>query len=457
MVQLEYVILYFIYGLAFFVMGLTSLLNYSKTSFLLLRRNLLYLGLFGLIHGFTEWLIMFNRTGLFIEYNELLSFLISSTFTISFLCLSYFGFYLVKFKKVKPLYFNIIVVIFSLSIVLNFILYYVSSQGYLSLDYFEFRFINRILSALPASLLTSFALFTYAHDQSIKHLGKVRQTIYLLGFFFSLYTISVGFIGENVNILWASSINSETFLFIFKIPVELVRITSAISISICVLFIIKEFDIEKRLRTKETEALYVRSFEHKKTASLLHDVVLQHLFAINLKIDEHSKKHHENTTELTEAKSSIQHVMHDIRNYLNSPIVRHVSIQELQNELQTCVLKQKQKFKDIEYSFTINSLLFGHQNTTRLDHIKHILNECVENAIRHSNATKISVKISVENNNLFIIISDNGHGISKQTQNGYGIISIQHRIKMCDGEIHQDTTSKGTTYEIQIPWLWEAI
>ena len=53
------VVVFFIYGLAWFVMGLTVALESRRTTALPLASSLKYLAAFGLLHSGAEWLDMF--------------------------------------------------------------------------------------------------------------------------------------------------------------------------------------------------------------------------------------------------------------------------------------------------------------------------------------------------------------------------------------------------------------
>ena len=54
--HLDLVIIYFVYGLAFFSMGLATLLEASRAPLLAEARVLRPLAVFGLTHGLHEWL-----------------------------------------------------------------------------------------------------------------------------------------------------------------------------------------------------------------------------------------------------------------------------------------------------------------------------------------------------------------------------------------------------------------
>jgi hypothetical protein len=52
---------FFIYGLAFFCLGLTASLQHTERSTFELRKCLWALGLFGFLHGMSEWADMFSQ------------------------------------------------------------------------------------------------------------------------------------------------------------------------------------------------------------------------------------------------------------------------------------------------------------------------------------------------------------------------------------------------------------
>jgi signal transduction histidine kinase/Tfp pilus assembly protein PilF len=85
-----------------------------------------------------------------------------------------------------------------------------------------------------------------------------------------------------------------------------------------------------------------------------------------------------------------------------------------------------------------------------------IIQELVTNIIKHANATKGIVHLTNHDDNLNIMIEDNGKGfnpkhITKQT-NGMGISSIDKRVEHLDGRLTIDSEkNKGTTIIIDIP------
>lgn len=87
--------------------------------------------------------------------------------------------------------------------------------------------------------------------------------------------------------------------------------------------------------------------------------------------------------------------------------------------------------------------------------IYRIVQECLNNIVKHAEATKISLKCRYRNNNCYIFISDDGKGFNKDNYNKerhFGIYSIKERVKLLGGKIKLDSISeKGTIISISIP------
>ncbi|MDD2369425.1 MAG: hypothetical protein PHQ90_08990, partial [Sulfuricurvum sp.] len=97
--MLQYIdYIYFFYGLAFFLFGFSILHYPMENSIFKFTRELKYLGVFGILHGISEWLVMFKSMG-GKETEEL--FYISSliTMSLSYGVLFYFSLRVIWNKK----------------------------------------------------------------------------------------------------------------------------------------------------------------------------------------------------------------------------------------------------------------------------------------------------------------------------------------------------------------------
>jgi len=71
--------------------------------------------------------------------------------------------------------------------------------------------------------------------------------------------------------------------------------------------------------------------------------------------------------------------------------------------------------------------------------------ELITNVIKHSNASEISIDISLTDSFINIIVQDNGIGINKNKKWGQGLKSIQNRAILHEGTFDIDSNNSGTT------------
>ncbi|MEK6570822.1 MAG: ATP-binding protein, partial [Bacteroidota bacterium] len=93
-------------------------------------------------------------------------------------------------------------------------------------------------------------------------------------------------------------------------------------------------------------------------------------------------------------------------------------------------------------------------------HVYRIVQEGINNILKHAGASEASVLIRVEKDNLRITISDNGKGIPQDSpdipdgRHGFGLVGISERAKVMNGTMTMESTpNKGTTLIVLIPRL----
>jgi signal transduction histidine kinase len=83
-------------------------------------------------------------------------------------------------------------------------------------------------------------------------------------------------------------------------------------------------------------------------------------------------------------------------------------------------------------------------------HIYRIILELFTNNLKYANASKTKVSLSLENNVLTLLYSDNGKGVTS-LKKGNGLKSIDNRITLLNGNL--DINSKnGFSVSIKIPY-----
>jgi signal transduction histidine kinase len=111
--------------------------------------------------------------------------------------------------------------------------------------------------------------------------------------------------------------------------------------------------------------------------------------------------------------------------------------------------------KNIECTYDIDPKM--EQQITRMLVRKNLLlitKEAINNIIKHSGATKVTISLKEHNNSLALSIRDNGIGISGSDthHNGNGLPSLELRAQQLGGTIQIETSSeKGTQVHCSIP------
>lgn len=83
-----------------------------------------------------------------------------------------------------------------------------------------------------------------------------------------------------------------------------------------------------------------------------------------------------------------------------------------------------------------------------------LVQEAVQNSVKHANATQIVVKLELMERNLSMIIKDNGKGFdpSLKNQNSFGLIGMRERVDMLDGTFRINSViDEGTAIFISVP------
>ena len=83
-----------------------------------------------------------------------------------------------------------------------------------------------------------------------------------------------------------------------------------------------------------------------------------------------------------------------------------------------------------------------------------IIQEFINNSIKHSKATKILIDLKNEDDSLLLNLKDNGIGfnINDLTLRGQGLRNIKTRIKSFNGNVNiKSIINKGTEFDIEIP------
>jgi len=233
-------IVFFVYGLAFVAMGIAIWVQPKKESKFELANILWLLAGFGLIHGTNEFLDMWAiiKTG-----SPVLNTVRSFVLIISYLFLFEFGRQLFRICEQK--YLEKITKLFGwwLTLIIGLTVFIF---GFTSTDLWKIGTIwARYLLGFPSGLLISFGfVLYYKYEEKKLKLLKVKKYFFWASLSFLVYGILGGLLVPKGDFFPSNWVNTDSFLLVVRIPVQVFRAICAIIIAWAVCGILRIFNWE---------------------------------------------------------------------------------------------------------------------------------------------------------------------------------------------------------------------
>ncbi|MBF0463663.1 MAG: sensor histidine kinase [Nitrospirae bacterium] len=474
-------VIYFVYGLSFFIMGYGILTQSKSNSIFKISGIIWLLGVFGVLHGINEWLDMWvvikGRSQL-IDYARWGFLIVSYCFLLDFglrMCM----------RNIKPEFNRK----YSLDIWLVLVVLLVIAVISLQSDNFltTSNILSRYFMGLTGSVLTGAGFIIYYHteDEKIKGATYMKYKFWVLALSFLVYGILCGLIVPKGSFFPASVLNVVWFHSVTNLPVRFIRgifiAISALNIGNILSTFQREtnYQLQEALayrKTIEDELIksqeQLRSFairlqsliekERTRIARELHDEISQSLTSLKIDIDELlvpdvSGDNSLMISQILDIEKSIDSVidrMHDIATDLRPSILDQLGLLAA-IDWQAKKFTQRTGIKcDVRYNSNITSSLgsFGAESSTALFRI---YQEALTNVCRHANANKVTVFMYNNDNGLVVKVVDDGVGIERQKvfdHNSLGLMGMRERVALFGWQMEiKGKTNKGTVVKLLIP------
>lgn len=220
----------------------------------------------------------------------------------------------------------------------------------------------------------------------------------------------------------------------------------------------KLYDLLNEISDSKNESLQAiiktQEDERSRFAKDLHDGAGQFLsflkFNLNNILNKISDENIEIRNNLSEQIKLTDNIVAELRRFAYSlmpPVLERIGLNAALEEL-IDIYKSTTKIK-FEYYFQENKKLPKYSKIQ----LYRIIQEVMNNAIKHSQCSRISLQVLAYPNNLLIIIEDNGKGFNPETiKPGMGLKNIQSRILLINGKIDIDSqVNHGTTITLEVP------
>ncbi len=458
------ILVYFLYGLAFFSMGLMVAMEGGRSSDWRLRMGLRPLAMFGFVHAIHEWLEMFTLIGWGGDSRVYL--LMHCTLAFSFLSLAGFGSYLIlgsprtwRVVLTLPL---ILETLWVLGLLLLWEHY--TGQDLLSAAHAWTRY----SLGIPGAVLAAVGLIF--QQRAFRRAGLIRfgQDSLWAAIAFLWYGV-IGQLFVQANPLPTTRwFNEKTFLEIAGFPVQLFRAVMAIGAAFFVIRFLRAFQVEAERKiaelqqarlqeARQREQLRAELFrrivqaqeaERQRIARDLHDEMGQALTALGIGLKALSER-------LGPRKKETQTILKHLQSLTDT------SLKELQRIIADL---RPSHLDDLGLSAAIRWYTSRLQELTPLDirleivgeerflddatriTVFRIIQEALTNVIKHAQATRAQVTIEFRPEGLALLVKDDGIGFDPRVYRNsssrptIGLIGMEERATLLGGQIEIDST-----------------
>ncbi len=200
-----------------------------------------------------------------------------------------------------------------------------------------------------------------------------------------------------------------------------------------------------------SDRILVQEEERRRISQELHNGVAGHLTGIKIFIENLIFK--SNSNEMQILYNDVDRLYNDVRNLshdLIPPEFENTSIRD--------VLKQYIDQMMRRTNITMTLSFFPPSDWDTLEsHIQvdiyRIVQELMQNAIKHAEATSIDIEILRHDDYVSIMVEDNGKGMKKASKEmGHGLQSLERHLKTVQGSFFIDSAmGRGTIVNIEIP------
>jgi signal transduction histidine kinase len=505
------IVVYFFYGLAFFVMGLVVWLESNRTSEFHIARVFSLLAGFGIIHGLHEWFEMFQKISQS-GATDLPSWLFNDTVRIihlvaSFLFLIAFGVILLfsthqkdgRERKGALLAAGVLFAIWLISVLVTRWLYQPDEAEFIT----SVDVLSRYVLGIPGALLAAWAIVL--EQRSIGRNNRVRfgRDLQWAAWALILYGI-VGQLFVPESFLFPSTIiNADLFIKTFGIPIQFFRATEAVLMAIFFIRALRKFEVERQkrlsqaqnanlaaqqaaMKTQEqarqaTEQLNLELREREELlAELLHKVVTAQegerrriarelhdgtgqiltglglgLAATNESIQSDPKLARKQIVELKELNAHALEELHHVIGDLRPAVLDDLGlVPALMNQV-----KQFEARFGVAANFQTNGPRCRLQPEVETT-IFRIGQEALTNIAKHAKATTACVELNFHENCMKLIVKDDGCGFNPETElrrntpnrTAWGLLGIQERASLVGGVCFINSKiGGGTTIHVTVP------
>jgi signal transduction histidine kinase len=460
--EVNWVILYFVYGQVFFVTGLVTGLQWRRQSNLALARPLPWLAAFGIAHGFNEWGYIFIPLQAVYLADSVVRLMIIAhllLLAVSFFFLFQFGVELIlpglsRYRWLRVVPFAVLL-LWAVAVFL---------RGTLAQDPLNVLIAigdgwSRYALCLPGSILAGVGLLYQARQVRKMDLGRIAGYLTGAALAFFVYALAGGLLVPTAPTFLANSLNYTLLQQTVQVPAPVFRSMCGLAMSFFVVRSLDIFQVETDRRIAEMEREQLLSADRERIGRELHDGIIQSIYATGLHLDEALHLVFESPglaqQRIRAVMDTLNQTIQDIRRYIFD-----LRAAEQGRELEGVLERLVQDLR-LDTFLEVDLEVVGQRccwlGDRQVAHITQIAREALSNIVQHSEAHHVYVTLSYRGSHTTISVVDDGKGVDLDAlagngYQGHGIANMQTRANLVGGElVLKSNPGQGFGLELIIP------
>ncbi len=465
------VIVQFVHGQVFLILGVTMALQWRQPSKLGLARALPWLAAFGLLEAVATWgnsFIPIQMSLLSTQAIQDLRFMQLLVYLATYMALLGFG-----LKLNEP-------------IVPPRVTLYAPPAGFVIVSLLMLALsapdpsrnatteaVLRYVICFPAALLVAYGLRQQAgHLVGPLNIDRIVSVLRIAGFGFVLYALVEGLLVPPLQLFPANLVNSQTVYNAIGLPAGILRAIAGAVITFYFLRALEVFRIEADRVAQALEREQSLREERERISRDLHDGTIQSIYAAGLTLDGVRRSVDEVSlsqnlalkdgellgnarVELDQTMTALNKTIQGIRNFIYD--LRTSSADE---DLARGLILIVSEFRN-RTGLEIRWISEGRPHYTlrpdQRQHVYQIVREALSNTVRHSGATQVSVELRYDGcetsgRAICLRICDNGRGVvPERGLVGHGLRNMRERAQLLGGSLDvAGVAGKGTVVTLEI-------
>ena len=462
--QTNRVIVFFVYGEAFFVLGLAAALQSRRRSQIGLAKHLWLLAIFGIVHGIYEWGAVFipiQQTYVADSVINLLHVAQLALETVSFLALFQFGGNLIAPASRRLGWLRFIPsILLPVCAAAVFILHALTGGTFAEfLDTGDAM--ARYILAVPGAAAAAWGLWRQAEQVNRMELPRIANYFRGAAYAFSVYAATCAIVPRG-DFFPASVLNYTAVLAAIGIPVAIFRAACGILIAYLIIRGLEIFNVETDRLLEEAAQARAVSADRERIGRELHDGIIQSLYAAGLTLEDASLTIEEDAprarSRIDEVIRALNRTIRDIRTFILD-LRRESDSGDWMADLGELVRAFRlQTLIDIE--FRVKGAPQSPLSVEEGKEIVGIAREAMTNVARHARATRVNVRLTCHSDAMELEIADNGIGFSRNGDEAaptagehQGLSNMLARANLIGGELTIDSApQRGTVVRLALPF-----